>query len=101
MTTQKIRIKLESFDHELLNISCQEIIEKVQTVEAKIVGPIALPTKKRIYCVLRSPHVNKDAREHFEIRVHKRIIDIYPSQMDSAQSILKINLPSGVSTKIK
>jgi small subunit ribosomal protein S10 len=65
------------------------------------VGPIPLPTKQRIYCVLRSPHVNKDSREHFEIRIHKRIIDIYPSSLNSAQSILKINLPSGVSTKIK
>ena len=97
---EKIRIKLESFDHELLDASCQQIIEKVQTTQSKVVGPIPLPTKKRIYCVLRSPHVNKDSREHFEIRVHKRIIDIYPLKMDS-QSILKINLPSGVSTKIK
>lgn len=101
MTTQKIRIKLESFDHELLNISCQEIIEKVQTVKAKIIGPVALPTKKRIYCVLRSPHVNKDAREHFEIRTHSRILDIYPSTIDAAHSLLNINLPSGVTTTIK
>ena len=98
---EKIRIKLESFDHKLLDLSCKQIIDSINLTESKVVGPIPLPTKQRIYCVLRSPHVNKDAREHFEIRVHKRIIDIYPSQMDSAQSILKINLPSGVSTKIK
>jgi len=98
---EKIRIKLESFYHELLDLSCKQIIDSINLTESKVVGPIPLPTKQRIYCVLRSPHVNKDAREHFEIRVHKRIIDIYPSQMDSAQSILKINLPSGVSTKIK
>ena len=98
---EKIRIKLESFDHELLDLSCKQIIDSINLTESKVVGPIPLPTKQRIYCVLRSPHVNKDAREHFEIRVHKRIIDIYPSQMDSAQSILKINLPAGVSTKIK
>jgi len=98
---EKIRIKLESFDHELLDLSCKQIIDSINLTESKVVGPIPLPTKQRIYCVLRSPHVNKDSREHFEIRVHKRIIDIYPSQMDSAQSILKINLPSGVSTKIK
>ena len=98
---EKIRIKLESFDHELLDLSCKQIIESINNTESKIVGPIPLPTKQRIYCVLRSPHVNKDSREHFEIRVHKRLIDIYPSQSDSAQSILKINLPSGVSTKIK
>ena len=98
---EKIRIKLESFDHKLLYLSCKQIIDSINLTESKVVGPIPLPTKQRIYCVLRSPHVNKDSREHFEIRVHKRIIDIYPSQMDSAQSILKINLPSGVSTKIK
>jgi small subunit ribosomal protein S10 len=99
--SEKIRIKLESFDHKLLDLSCKQIIESINNTESKIVGPIPLPTKQRIYCVLRSPHVNKDSREHFEIRVHKRLIDIYPSQADSAQSILKINLPSGVSTKIK
>jgi len=98
---EKIRIKLESFDRKLLDLSCKQIIDSINLTESKVVGPIPLPTKQRIYCVLRSPHVNKDSREHFEIRVHKRIIDIYPSQMDSAQSILKINLPSGVSTKIK
>jgi small subunit ribosomal protein S10 len=98
---EKIRIKLESFDHKLLDLSCKQIIESVSSTESKVVGPIPLPTKQRIYCVLRSPHVNKDSREHFEIRIHKRIIDIYPSSLNSAQSILKINLPSGVSTKIK
>jgi small subunit ribosomal protein S10 len=98
---EKIRIKLESFDHELLDISCQEISKKVQTVNAKIVGPIRLPTKKRIYCVLRSPHVNKDAREHFEIRVHTRILDLYPSTPDAAHSLLNINLPSGVTITIR
>ena len=99
--SEKIRITLESFDHKLLDLSCKQIIESINNTDSKIVGPIPLPTKQRIYCVLRSPHVNKDSREHFEIRVHKRLIDIYPSQSDSAQSILKINLPSGVSTKIK
>ena len=64
-------------------------------------GPIPLPTKKRIYCVLRSPHVNKDSREHFEIRVHKRILDIYPSTINTAHSLININLPSGVTTTIK
>ena len=100
-TQERIRIKLESFDHKLLDLSCKQIIESINNTQSKVVGPIPLPTKQRIYCVLRSPHVNKDSREHFEIRVHKRLIDIYPSQTDSAQSILKINLPSGVSTKIK
>lgn len=98
---EKIRIKLESFDHKLLNESCDQILEKVNQTDSKVVGPIPLPTQKRIYCVLRSPHVNKDAREHFEIRVHKRLIDIYPSSVNTAHSIVNINLPSGVTTTIK
>jgi|TARA_B110000971_G_scaffold198516_1_gene215178 small subunit ribosomal protein S10 len=76
-------------------------MEKLKTTEIKIVGPIPLPTKKRIYCVLRSPHVNKDAREHFEIRIHTRFLDIYPSTMDTAHSLININLPSGITTTIK
>jgi small subunit ribosomal protein S10 len=98
---KKIRIKLESFDHELLNISCQNIIEKIQITKSKIVGPINLPTKKRIYCVLTSPHVNKDAREHFEIRIHTRIIDIYSTTNEIPNFLLNINLPSGINTRIK
>jgi small subunit ribosomal protein S10 len=98
---EKIRIKLESFNHELLDSSCRQIIEKIQATNSKIIGPIPLPTKKRIYCVLRSPHVNKDAREHFEIRIHKRILDVYPSSLDyDNQLLVNINLPSGVTTNI-
>jgi small subunit ribosomal protein S10 len=98
---EKIRIKLESFNHELLDSSCRQIIEKIQATNSKIIGPIPLPTKKRIYCVLRCPHVNKDAREHFEIRIHKRILDIYPSSVDyDNQLLVNINLPSGVTTNI-
>ena len=98
---ENIRIKLESFDSSLLDLACQQIEESLRITKAKVVGPIPLPTKKRIYCVLRSPHVNKDSREQFEIRVHKRIIDIYPSMPNATHSIININLPSGVSTKIK
>ena len=98
---ERIRIKLESFDHALLTQSCDQILEKVNQTDSKVVGPIPLPTKKRIYCILRSPHVNKDAREHFEIRVHKRLIDIYPTSVNTAHSIVNINLPSGVTTTIK
>jgi len=100
-TKEKIRIKLESFDSELLDISCKQIFEKVQVTQAKIVGPIPLPVKKKIYCVLRSPHVNKDSREHFEIRKHSRIIDIYPLVSDTSNSLLSINLPSGVKITLK
>jgi len=98
---KKIRIKLESFDYELLNFSCQQILDKIQVTNSKIIGPIFLPTKKRIYCVLSSPHVNKNAREHFEIRIHKRILDIYPSDSNIRKSLITINLPSGVKSTIK
>jgi small subunit ribosomal protein S10 len=98
---KKIRIKLESFNHKLLDISCKEIIEKIALTESKIIGPIFLPTQKKIYCVLSSPHVNKDAREHFEIRIHKRILDIYQLSNTSTKSLISINLPSGVKIKIK
>jgi len=95
----KIRIKLESFDSNLLNLSCDKIIEKIEK-HASIVGPVFLPTKRRIYCVLRSPHVNKDSREHFEIRAHRRFIDIYSnSAFNTINSIINIDLPSGVITK--
>ena len=100
-TKEKIRIKLESFDSKLINLSCKEIIGKIELTGAKIVGPIPLPVKKRIYCVLRSPHVNKDSREHFEIKKYSRLIDIYPIKQDTTNSLLSINLPSGVKTIIK
>lgn len=78
----RIRIRLQSYDHKLLDNACQQIINEVEKTQSKVVGPIPLPTKKRVYCVLRSPHVNKDAREHFEIRIHKRVLDIYPTSVD-------------------
>jgi len=98
---EKIRIKLESFDPELLKIACDEIIEKIKVTEAKIIGPIPLPVKKKIYCVLRSPHVNKDSREHFEIRKYSRLLDIYPIKSGTTKTFLSINLPSGVKTTLK
>jgi small subunit ribosomal protein S10 len=97
----RIRIRLQSYDHKLLDIACKQILNEVEKTESKIVGPIPLPTKKRVYCVLRSPHVNKDSREHFEIRIHKRVLDIYPTSVDPSNSLITINLPSGVRTTIK
>jgi small subunit ribosomal protein S10 len=97
---EKIRIKLESFDPQILNIACQKITDSIKKTKSKIIGPIPLPTRKKIYCVLRSPHVNKDSREHFEIRRHAKFFDIYP-RPNIALSLLNINLPPGVSTLIK
>ena len=72
---KKIRVRLESFNHELLQISCRKILDFTQNIDLDNVGIISLPTNKRIYCVLRSPHVDKDSREHFELRIHKKIIE--------------------------
>ena len=76
-TNAKIRVRLESFNHELLVSSCQKINEVLSNASLNSIGMVTLPTSKRIYCVLRSPHVDKDSREHFEVRVHKRILEIY------------------------
>jgi small subunit ribosomal protein S10 len=98
-TKQKLRIKLKSFNSKNLSEACNKIIKTIKLVELGtiIVGPIPLPTEKRIYCVLRSPHVDKDSREHFEIRTHKRILDIYyKSSKNIVNSLSHIILPSGV-----
>ena len=98
---EKIRIRLESFNHELLKTSCQKIIDITQINNVDKVGVVSLPTNKRIYCVLRSPHVNKDSREHFEIRIHKRIIEIYyDSSVNIFDLLVKSDLPPGVLYRI-
>jgi len=98
---EKIRIRLESFSHELLMTSCRKILDLTQNIDLDNVGIVSLPTDKRIYCVLRSPHVDKDSREHFELRIHKRIIEIY---YDSNANIFNLlsesDLPSGVLYRI-
>lgn len=98
---EKIRIRLESFNHELLKTSCQKIIDIIQSNNVDKVGVVSLPTNKRIYCVLRSPHVNKDSREHFEIRIHKRILEIYyDSSVNIFDLLVKSDLPPGVLYRI-
>ena len=100
-TNAKIRVKLESFDHELLVSSCQKIINMLQNTPLNSIGVVTLPTKKRIYCVLRSPHVDKDSREHFEIRVHKRILEIYyDPELPIFDLLSKADLSSGVFYKL-
>ena len=100
-TNAKIRVKLESFDHELLVSSCQKIINMLQNTPLNSLGVVTLPTKKRIYCVLRSPHVDKDSREHFEIRVHKRILEIYyDPELPIFDLLSKADLSSGVFYKL-
>lgn len=98
---QKIRIKLKSYNHRLMVDSCDQIIETLSRNEAHIVGPIYLPTKRKIYCVLRSPHVDKDSREHFELRIHNRMIDIYTISSQTIDSLMKLNIPAGVDVEVK
>jgi len=100
-TNEKIRVRLESFNHELLNSSCRKLISLLETNNDTQYSMVPLPTDKRIYCVLRSPHVNKDSREHFELRVHKRILDIhYDSSVNMFDLLSKSDLPAGVLYRI-
>jgi len=101
MKKQKIRIRLKSYEISLLNSSCEKIIETASRSESLTMGPIPIPTKRKIYCVLRSPHVNKDSREHFETRTHKRIIDVYDPSSKTIDSLMKLDLPSGVYIEVK
>ena len=101
MGIQKLRIALKAYETSLLNDSCTQINNAVETGGVKAIGPIPLPTKRRIYCVLRSPHVNKDAREHFEMRTHKKIIDVYKPTDDVMENLRKLDLAAGVDVEIK
>ena len=101
VTQQKIRIRLKAFDRRLLDTSCDKIIETANRTGATAVGPIPLPTRRRIYCVLRSPHVDKDSREHFETRTHRRIIDIKDPSDKTIDALMKLDLPAGVDIEVK
>ena len=99
--SQKIRIKLKSYDHNLLDKSAEKIVKTVKSTGAVVSGPIPLPTHKRIYTVLRSPHVNKKAREQFELCAYKRLMDIYSSSSKTVDALMKLELPCGVEVEIK
>ena len=98
---QKLRIGLKAYEANMLDDSCRRVLEAVKLTGTEAVGPVPLPTKRRIYCVLRSPHVNKDAREHFEIRTHKRIIDVYSPTEKTMENLRNLNLSAGVDVEIK
>ena len=98
---EKLRIGLKAYNSAILDESCTKIIDVVKTSGKQAVGPIPLPTKRRIYCVLRSPHVNKDSREHFEIRTHKRIIDVYSPSEQTMENLRNLDLSAGVDVEIK
>ncbi|XP_019196555.1 PREDICTED: cyanelle 30S ribosomal protein S10 [Ipomoea nil] len=97
----KIRIKLRSYWVPLIEDSCKQIMDAARNTNAKTVGPVPLPTKKRIYCVLKSPHVDKDARFHFEIRTHQRLIDILYPTAQTIDSLMQLDLPAGVDVEVK
>ncbi|MFH0764165.1 MAG: 30S ribosomal protein S10 [Candidatus Omnitrophota bacterium] len=98
---QKIRIKLVAYDHRLLDVSTQEIVETAKKTGAGIAGPIPLPTKREVFTVLRSPHVDKKSREQFQIKTHKRILDIISPTSKTIDALKKLDLPAGVYVEIK
>ena len=99
--SQKIRIKLKSYDHSLIDKSAEKIVRSVKATGAIVSGPIPLPTEKKIFTVLRSPHVNKKAREQFQLCSYKRLLDIYSSTSKTVDALMKLELPSGVDVEIK
>ncbi len=101
MPEQRIRIKLKAYDHELLDESARKIVEVAKATNAKVSGPIPLPTERTLYTVIRSPMKHKDSREHFEKRVHKRLIDIINPSPKTIDELMKISLPAGVDVEIK
>ncbi len=101
MSGEKIRIRLKAYDHEVIDQSARMIVETARKTGASISGPVPLPTEKNIYCVIRSPHVDKDSREHFEIRTHKRLIDILEPTPATVDALMGITLPAGVDIEIK
>ncbi|HUT70541.1 MAG TPA: 30S ribosomal protein S10 [Desulfatiglandales bacterium] len=101
MNSQKIRIRLKAYDHKLLDQSVSEIVDTARETGSKIAGPIPLPTEINKFCVLRSPHVDKKSREQFEIRTHKRLIDILEPSQQTVDALMKLDLAAGVDVEIK
>jgi small subunit ribosomal protein S10 len=101
LAKQRIRIRLKAFDHEILDGSADKIVETAKRTGALVSGPIPLPTERNIYTVLRSPHVHKDSREQFEMRTHKRLIDILEPTAKTVDALMRLDLPAGVDIEIK
>jgi small subunit ribosomal protein S10 len=98
---KKIRIRLKAYDHEAIDASARKIVETVTRTGASVVGPVPLPTEKNVYCVIRSPHKYKDSREHFEMRTHKRLIDILDPTPKTVDALMRIDLPASVDVNIQ
>ncbi|MGL5352846.1 MAG: 30S ribosomal protein S10 [Clostridium sp.] len=101
MSKQKIRIRLKAFDHTILDQSAEKIVETAKTTGAKVVGPVPLPTERDVVTILRAVHKYKDSREQFEIRTHKRLIDIVNPSPKTVDALMRLNLPAGVDIEIK
>jgi len=101
MAKQKIRIRLKAYDHRVLDQSAEKIVESAKRTGAKVAGPIPLPTEKQVYTILRAVHKYKDSREQFEMRTHKRLIDIVEPTPQTVDSLMRLDLPSGVDIEIK
>ncbi|WP_027718596.1 30S ribosomal protein S10 [Desulfovirgula thermocuniculi] len=101
MKKQKIRIRLKAYDHHILDQSAQKIVETARRTGAQVAGPIPLPTERSVYTILRSPHKDKDSREQFEIRTHKRLIDILEPTPKTVDALMRLDLPAGVDIEIK
>jgi small subunit ribosomal protein S10 len=98
---QRIRIKLKAFDHEVVDLSAKRIVETVLRSGGRVSGPVPLPTKRNMICVIRSPHKDKDSREHFEMRTHNRLIDVIDPTPRTIEDLTRLELPSGVSIQIQ
>ncbi|AGA34216.1 SSU ribosomal protein S10p (S20e) [Thioalkalivibrio nitratireducens DSM 14787] len=101
MANQRIRIRLKAFDHRLIDRSAAEIVETAKRTGARVKGPIPLPTKRELYTVLISPHVNKDARDQYELRTHKRLMDILDPTDKTVDALMKLDLAAGVNVQIR
>ncbi len=101
MAGQRIRIRLKAYDYRVLDTSTGEIVDTAKRTGAQVAGPIPLPTMKNKYCVLRSPHVDKKSREHFEMRTHKRLIDILQASPKTMDALMHLDLPAGVDIELK
>ncbi|HSI34473.1 MAG: 30S ribosomal protein S10 [Phycisphaerae bacterium] len=101
MTGDRIRIRMEAYDHRSLDSSAKEIVEHAKRTNAKVMGPIPMPTRIERYTVLRSPHIDKKSREQFEMRTHKRVIDIYEPTARTIEALNRLVVPAGVFVKIK
>jgi small subunit ribosomal protein S10 len=98
---QKIRIRLKAYDHEVLDRSAREIVDTVEATGAHVTGPVPLPTERNVWCVIKSPHKYKDSQEHFEMRTHKRLIDIHQPTQKTIDKLMGLSLPAGVDIEIK